>query len=274
MRAERERERESMESSILQGLIYPPTWFVMVMSVLTVAFLGNNGITEIRGNQLQYSKFWNVGSQKSTFKVSGRKGMFMVYFPAFLFGLASFCLFPNQGLRFILVKSALTIHFLKRTLEVLFVHKYSGPMFVDIATMISLNYFINTALMIYAQHLNRGLMEPQVDLKYPGIAIFLVGLSGNFYHHCLLSNLRGEGKQEYYKIPKGGLFSLVICPHYLFEILGFIGVSCIAQTWSAVSFTLGSAILLMGRSYGTRRWYLSKFEDFPEDVKAIFPFVF
>ncbi|KAG5533010.1 hypothetical protein RHGRI_027299 [Rhododendron griersonianum] len=180
-----------METSILQGWIYPPSSFVMVMSVLTV----------------------------------------------------------------------------------LFVHKYSGPMFVDIATMISLNYFINAALMIYAQHLTQGLPEPQVDLKYPGIAIFLVGLSGNFYHHCLLSNLRGEGKQEY-KIPKGGLFSLVICPHYLFEILGFIGVSCIAQTLSAVSFTLGSAILLMGRSYGTRRWYLSKFEDFPEDVKAIIPFVF
>ncbi|KAH7840186.1 hypothetical protein Vadar_013896 [Vaccinium darrowii] len=264
-----------MQTYMLKGLIYPPTGFIKVMSLLTVAFLGNNGITEMRGNQLQYSKFWNVGLiyPPTGFKVSGRKGMFMVYFPAFLFGFASFCLFPNEGLRFILVKSALTIHFLKRTLEVLFVHKYSGPMFVDIATMISLNYFINTALMIYAQHLTQGLQEPQVDLKYPGIVIFLVGLSGNFYHHYLLSKLRGEGKKEY-KIPKGGLFNLVICFHYLFEILGFIGVSCIAQTLSALSFTLGSAILLMGRSYGTRRWYLSKFEDFPKHVKAFIPFVF
>lgn len=155
----------------------------------------------------------------------------------------------------------------------LFVHKYSGPMFLDVAITISLSYFIQTANMIYAQHLTQGLQEPPVDLKFVGILIFLVGLSGNFYHHYLLSKLRGEGEKEY-KIPRGGLFNLVICPHYLFEILGFIGVSCIAQTLSAFSFTLGSALLLMGRSYGTRKWYLSKFEDFPKDVKAIIPFVF
>ncbi|KAG5533011.1 hypothetical protein RHGRI_027300 [Rhododendron griersonianum] len=262
-----------MASSMSQGLIYPPTLVVTIMSAITLAFLGSNGITEMRGKQLQYSKFWNVGSRKSTFKVSGRTGMFMAYSPAFLFGLASFFLFPNEGLRFMLVKSALTIHFFKRTLEVFFVHKYSGSMFVDVATMISLSYFTQTALMIYAQHLTRGLQEPLVDLTYVGIAIFLAGLSGNFYHHCLLSRLRGEGNKEY-KIPKGGLFDLVICPHYLFEILGFVGVSCIAQTLHAFSFTIGSAVLLMGRSYGTRKWYLSKFEDFPKGVKAVIPFVF
>lgn len=243
------------------------------MALVTVVSNASVGISGIRGKQLQYSKFWNVGTEKSTPKLPGKMGMLIAYTPAFLFSLATFGMFPNEGLRFVLLKSALTIHFFKRICEVLFVHKYSGPMFVDIATMISLSYFINTALMIYAQHLTQGLQEPQVDLKYPGIVIFLVGLSGNFYHHYLLSKLRGEGKKEY-KIPKGGLFNLVICPHYLFEILGFIGVSCIAQTWSALSFTLGSAILLMGRSYGTRRWYISKFEDFPKHVKAFIPFVF
>lgn len=115
---ESERERSSMASSMSQGLIYPPTPVVTIMSVITLAFLGSNGIAEMRGKQLQYSKFWNVGSRKSTFKVSGRTGMFMAYSPAFLFGLASFFLFPNGGLRFMLVKSALTIHFFKRTLEV------------------------------------------------------------------------------------------------------------------------------------------------------------
>ncbi|PPS03344.1 hypothetical protein GOBAR_AA17323 [Gossypium barbadense] len=66
-------------------------------------------------------------------------------------------------------------------------------------------------------------------------------ISGNFYHHYLLSKLRTNGDKEY-KIPKGGLFELAICPHYL--------------------------------SYVTRKWYMSKFEDFPKEVKALIPFVF
>jgi len=103
--------------------------------------------------------------------------------------------------------------------------------------------------------------------------LFLIGISGNFYHHYLLSKLRGEGEREY-RIPKGGLFELVICPHYLFEIIGFLGISFISQTSYAISFTLGSIFYLMGRSYATRKWYLSKFEDFSEDVKALIPYAF
>jgi len=260
----------------LQQIMYSPPpliSYITGMALVTVVSNASVGISGIRGKQLQYSKFWNVGTEKSTPKLPGKMGMLIAYTPAFLFSLASFGMFPNEGLRFVLLKSALTIHFFKRICEVLFVHKYSGPMFVDIAVTISLGYFIHTANMIYAQHLTQGLLEPPNDLKFLGIFIFLLGLSGNFYHHYLLSKLRGEGEKKY-KIPKGGLFNLVICPHYLFEILGFVGVSCIAQTLYAFSYTLGAAMLLMGRSYGTRKWYISKFEDFPKDVKAFIPFVF
>ncbi|MBA0571140.1 hypothetical protein Golob_004730, partial [Gossypium lobatum] len=77
-------------------------------------------------------------------------------------------------------------------------------------------------------------------------------ISGNFYHHYLLSKLRTKGDKEY-KIPKGGLFELVICPHYLFEILEFLGISLISQTLYSFSVTLGSALYLMCRSYVTRK---------------------
>ncbi|XP_045802277.1 uncharacterized protein LOC123895844 [Trifolium pratense] len=89
---------------------------------------------------------------------------------------------------------------------VLFVHKYSGSMALDSAIPITLSYyFISSATMIYAQHLTLEFPEPAIDLLYPGIALFLVGIIGNFYHHYLLSKLRGKGEKEY-KIPKGGLF--------------------------------------------------------------------
>jgi len=156
---------------------------------------------------------------------------------------------------------------------VLFVHRYSGGMEVESLIPITLSYFTSSVFIIYAQHLAQALPEPEIDLKYPGIALFVVGISGNFYHHRLLSKLRSKNDKEY-KVPKGGLFDLVICPHYLFEILGFLGISLIAQTLYAFSFFVGTTLYLMGRSYVTRRWYLSQFKDFPKDVKALIPSAF
>lgn len=52
---------------------------------------------------------------------------------------------------------------------------------------------------------------------YFGFGVFLIGQGSNFYHHILLTRLRSNESREY-KIPEGGLFSLVNCPHYLSEI--------------------------------------------------------
>jgi len=156
---------------------------------------------------------------------------------------------------------------------VLFVHRYSGGMEVESLIPITLSYFTSSVFVIYAQHLAQGLPEPAIDLMYPGLLLFLIGISGNFYHHCLLSKLRSKDDKEY-KVPKGGLFDLVICPHYLFEILGILGISLTAQTLYAFSFFVGTTLYLSGRSYSTRRWYLSQFKDFPKDVKALIPVVF
>ncbi|XP_022719952.1 very-long-chain enoyl-CoA reductase-like [Durio zibethinus] len=258
--------------------LFPPSMFVIATSLASFTPLVISGLSEIRGKHLQYSKFFGVGSQasavaESKVKFSSRAGMVMVYTPAFLAGISSFVIFPDVGLRFLLLRSAISIHFFKRVLESLFVHKYSGEMPFDTMIVILLSYFSASALMIFNQHLTMGLPEPPVDLKYPGILLFLIGISGNFYHHYLLSKLRSKGAKEY-KIPKGGLFDIVICPHYLFEVLVFWGFAFISQTLYSFSCSLGTSFYLLGRSYATRRWYLSKFEDFPKGVKAMIPFVF
>lgn len=138
---------------------------------------------------------------------------------------------------------------------------------------ISLSYFLSTTTLIYNQQLVQQLPQPPIHLNYIGIPLFLLGIAGNFYHHYLLSKLRSNGEKQY-KIPQGGLFSLVICPHYLFEILEFWGISCISQTLYAFMFTMGTTIYLIGRSYATRKWYDSKFQDFPKDIKALIPYIF
>ncbi|KAL2549121.1 3-oxo-5-alpha-steroid 4-dehydrogenase family protein [Forsythia ovata] len=242
-----------------------------VMILLTTACLA---LWESMGKHLQYSKFWNMGSNKShQILLSSRTGMLFLYTPAFLAGLASFWIFQDGGTRFMMLKFAVTFHFLKRDLEVLFLHKFSGFMVLDSVIIISVSYFTAAASMIYLQHLTLGFREPLVDLKYLGLLLFLVGICGNFYHHYLLSKLR-EKNEKGYKIPRGGLFSMVICPHYLFEIIVFLGISLISQTPFSYSTALGVALYLVTRSYATRKWYLSKFENFPKNVKALVPYVF
>ncbi|KAJ6325713.1 hypothetical protein OIU76_012740 [Salix suchowensis] len=262
--------------SVLLKLLFPSPFLIKAMSAVPVATLGYAGLSEVRGKHMQYSKFLNVGEKKpieKKIRVSSRTGMLIAYTPPFLAGAASFGIFPDGDLRFLLVKSTLTFHFFKRILEVLFVHRYSGGMEVESLITITLSYFTSSVFFIYAQQLAQGLTEPAIDLMYPGLMLFLIGISGNFYHHCLLSKLRSKKDKEY-RVPEGGLFDLVICPHYLFEILGILGISLTAQTLYAFAFSVGTTLYLMGRSYSTRRWYLSQFKDFPKDVKALVPFVF
>ena len=101
---------------------FPPPFLIKAMSVICVLSLGNVGLSEVRGKHMQYSKFLNIGERKPVGKkilVSSRTGMLIAYTPPFLAGAASFGIFPNGDLRFLLVKSALTFHFFKRILEVI-----------------------------------------------------------------------------------------------------------------------------------------------------------
>ncbi|KAK8671482.1 hypothetical protein V6N13_038077 [Hibiscus sabdariffa] len=254
-------------------ILFPPSSGVIAASVFNLILSAIYGVLEAKGTHLKYSKFFNASFSSTRVKVPSRVGMFFFYTPAFLVSLASFWLFPNGDFRFLLLKSALTIHFFKRIFEVNFIHKFSGEMAVDTMMTVLVGYVIVSSSLIYTQILSQGFPEPPIDLKYPGIVLFLIGISGNFYHHYLLSKLRTKGGKDY-KIPKGGLFELVICPHYLFEILGFMGISLISQTLYSFSVTIGIVLYLMGRSYVTRRWYISKFDDFPKEVKALIPYVF
>ncbi|EEF47955.1 conserved hypothetical protein [Ricinus communis] len=110
------RERETMESMV--KFLYPPpsNLFISAMSVASVVSLANAGFSEIRGKNMKYSKF-SIADGKER-KISGRNGMLLAYTPAFLAAVASFGLVPDEGLKVLLIKSAVTIHFLKRIFEI------------------------------------------------------------------------------------------------------------------------------------------------------------
>ncbi|WVZ61967.1 hypothetical protein U9M48_011772 [Paspalum notatum var. saurae] len=269
--------------------LYAPTPFVAAASAVAAVVLAALGLSELRGDNLAYSKFSRGGPGKQTTillhkhqqrgpRLSGRAAMLLFYAPALTAALASFFAVPAAvaGARSRILAAALAAHFLKRVLEVLFVHRYSGTTPLSTALLISSYYLSTTVAMLYAQRLSQGLPDPAVDLLVPGVVVFAVGLAGNFYHHWLLSRLRanaGGDNKAAYKIPTGGLFGLVVCPHYLFEILGFFGFAMLSQTLCALTVAVGTAAYLAGRSYTTRKWYAAKFEDFPATIKALVPYV-
>ncbi|MFS7994187.1 putative 3-oxo-5-alpha-steroid 4-dehydrogenase/very-long-chain enoyl-CoA reductase [Helianthus anomalus] len=119
-----------MIPSVLQNFLFPPppSLFVTTKLVIGISSLTYAGYMESTGKHMQYSKFLNQGLTKkeSEMKFSSRTGMLLFYTPAFLVGMSSFIVFPDQDFRFMLLATALTVHFLKRILEVHYFLTYAS----------------------------------------------------------------------------------------------------------------------------------------------------
>lgn len=169
-----------------------------------------------------------------------------------------------------LVGTMLTAHYLKRELEVLYVHRYSGK--IDLATScaISVSYGLATlGIMHYT--------AKEVELGRAAIAgavLFGIGAMGNAWHHWLLSALRSGGKSAYV-IPTGGLFRYVACPHYLMELVGWLGIAMTSSSLFAYLNFASMAGYLSSRAQSTSEWYRNKFgEAYPRERKNLVPFIF
>ncbi len=63
---------------------------------------------------------------------------------------------------------------------------------------------------------------------------FALGEAGNAWAHVKLCRLRSGAGLAERALPSGGLFQLIDCPHYLFEIVSWIGfalVAAVLQSW-------------------------------------------
>ncbi len=214
--------------------------------------------------EMKYSKFF-----KGDRGLPSRQGMFLLYFVPFLIALGFSlpylaALTPVQAL----VLAATLIHFGKRTLEALFLHQYSGKMEFSTNLMILMFYSLVAGGIIY---LNNWPVPVVDGFVLTGAVLFVVGVIGNFAHHKLLADLRKNTRE--YVIPRGGWFEYVACPHYLFEIIGWVGIALMSQylfTWMSMIAMTG---YLTVRSLKTLKWYQQKFADFPKERKALVPFI-
>ena len=144
-----------------------------------------------------------------------------------------------------------TIQFAKQCMEVLFVHKYSRRTDQGTPIMISVYYTLATVLIAYTSGDGNDNQDADITMITVGTSTSTVGIAGNFYHHCLLANLRSASDRNThtkYVAPQGGLFSYIATPHYLFELIGWLGIAIVSNHLNVYLVFAAMSSYLGGRS--------------------------
>ncbi|CAG7945166.1 unnamed protein product [Penicillium nalgiovense] len=177
----------------------------------------------------------------------------------------------------LLVCALLSVHFLKREFETIFVHRFSS------ATMPARNIFknsahywilagFNIAYWVFHPDAAASSSTPNQTLVYAGLALFVFGELANLNAHYILRNLRRPGTTER-GIPSGFGFSVVTCPNYFFEILAWLGIFLVSQlNWSVLLFILVGGLQMWSWAWKKEKRYRKEFGDKYKKKRAvIFP---
>jgi 3-oxo-5-alpha-steroid 4-dehydrogenase 1 len=112
------------------------------------------------------------------------------------------------------------------------------------------------------------------DIRFiAGVTLFVAGFALNVHSDHVLRDLRRDGDRSY-KIPRRGFFRFVSCPNYLGEILEWIGWAVLTWSWAGATFALWTIANLAPRAVSYHVWYRKSFPDYPEERKALIPFLF
>jgi very-long-chain enoyl-CoA reductase len=168
-----------------------------------------------------------------------------------------------------------TLHYAKRLLETMFVHRFSN------ATMPVKNIFINSAYywgfaaFVAYNNCHPLYTAPKMTQVYVGLAGFLFCELGNLSIHVALRNLRPAGSKER-KIPYATsnpftqLFNFVSCPNYTYEVGAWVFFSIMSQSLPAAMFCFAGAYQMTMWALGKHKNYRAEFKDYPRR-KAIVP---
>lgn len=178
-----------------------------------------------------------------------------------------------------------TLHFAKRELETLFVHKFSN------ATMPAFNIFknsshywilsgFNMAFFVYGGSSESSVLFHVKDhntlLIYALVAVWAFAELSNLKTHVTLAGLRSDANSKEYVIPKGYGFDLVSFPNYFFESLGWLVFAVLVGNWSAWIFLVVGAGQMYVWAVQKHKKYLKLFGDDYKKLnrKAMIPYLF
>jgi very-long-chain enoyl-CoA reductase len=170
-------------------------------------------------------------------------------------------------------------HFARRSSESAWVHRYGKATVPTSDVVTEYVYYWAFAAWNAASLTSASYAGPATWLVLLGTAVFVLAELGNARAHRMLRDLRPEGTKTRV-IPRGFLFERVSCPHYLFEILSWVGFALVTQTWAACAFLLVGAGILGAWARARHVAYREDFdgkdgrEKYPSSRRALIPGVF
>lgn len=233
--------------------LYVPTWTGLTISAFAV------GIIFILSAAFQpettpYSKFGN----RKVDNIPSKKAMLVIYVPSVIACL----LIQRPSLdwansQFNIIHFLNMAHFVKRVLEVLFVHIYKSNTNAEAMLSVMSAYTLTTTLdLLVVRRIPESVFCS--TLTYTGIAFVIIGELLNGYHHYLLREMRlsqTNQKKGKYSLPRGALFNYAVAPHYAAEQLTFLGFILISQNVVSLAVKFFPFIYLTVRAKETRIWY-------------------
>jgi protein-S-isoprenylcysteine O-methyltransferase Ste14 len=186
-----------------------------------------------------------------------------------------FIISPQINISRIIFLSLWLLHYLPRTFIYPFRQSGGSKPFPLVVAMMAfafncLNGFVNGHAVFHLLDYPAAWLSSWPFIA--GTILFAAGLIINKTADEKLRGLRRENPTEY-QVPRGWLFEYISCPHYLGEIIEWLGWAVL--TWSAagLAFSAFTFANLFPRAIRSHAWYRAKFPDYPRRRKAIIPFI-
>lgn len=173
-----------------------------------------------------------------------------------------------------LAYAMVVIHYLKREFESVFVHRFSND------TMPFMNIFKNSfhywgiggAFIAYYVYHPLYTSFVSDNVAYACVAAFLLMELGNLSAHITLRNLR-PANTKVRGVPRGGLFGLVSCANYTYELGAWLAFCVMTQAATSWLFLLVSFAQITEWALKKHSAYRKEFSDYPKSRKALIPFI-
>ncbi|KAF8621986.1 hypothetical protein AX15_007341 [Amanita polypyramis BW_CC] len=176
------------------------------------------------------------------------------------------------------------LHFFKRELETVFVHRFShGTMPLGNILKNSSHYHLLSGLLLaydlYRPQFSATSSYIKGTIRNNDTFLFICASAwafaelSNLHNHLTLRSLRPEGSRQR-AIPYGYGFSFLSCPNYFFEALTWIVVCMMTGSLAAFVFTIVSISQMAIWAAKKHRNYKKEFgKDYPKGRYAMIPFI-